>query len=329
MRPFALMFASGTLFAGAPAAAEVCVRIDTQSDTLKPDDQRAAQKVVESAFRREGVEVVPSPCDEQYTVYNLKLGKSVQAFVVGPAGERSGRVNTIEELPDIYTQLVRSIVLGTPLSNDGSVTRDSVTSRQAAPRRVQADSFWYGRLGAATVTGGDFNWGPVFGGGYRYELDRFGIDASANLYVGTETDVETDEIDVGVSGSLLKLMGLYFFDPRGSSSGYVGLGVSYGGSAITGEFVGDVDNDGEEDRVSETYAGAGLQGEVSVGFEVLRASTIRAFLALDATLPFYESNADFGFDVEDSRYTPTFGISLAFGFGRSNTTNVNVTQTNY
>ncbi|MEM6531467.1 MAG: hypothetical protein AAF654_02530 [Myxococcota bacterium] len=295
----------------APAAAAVCVQVDSDSDTLAPSDAKAVQRLVEAEFRKKGDDVVPSPCSEQYTVYNIKLGRSVQAYIAGPLGERDGRVNTVEDLARLYAQMVQSLHTGAPMSNDGAVARDTVTNEQAAPRRVAADSLWYLRLGAGTVAGGDVNWGPVFGFGYRYELDRFGIDASANLYVGTENDAENDDIDLGVSGSLIKLMGLYFFDPTANSSPYLGLGISYGGSAVTSD--------------NQEFTGGGLQGEISVGYELLRASTIRMFVAADATLPFYNSTSDFFGDGE-SQYTPAFALSLGFAFGgESNTQNVNIT----
>ncbi|MEL6545154.1 MAG: hypothetical protein AAFQ82_11050 [Myxococcota bacterium] len=323
MRALLCFISSAVVFTSASAHAEVCVSLDGSSDTLEPSDQKAVIKVVESAFRQEGETVVNTPCSEQYTIYNLKLGKSVQAVMSGPRGERSGRVSTIEDLPRIYSQMVRSVLNGTPMSNDGSVSRDNVTADQAAPRRVEADSMWYLRLGAGSVTGGDFNWGPSFGFGYRYELDHWGIDASANLYIGTERDVENDELDLGLSGSLIKLMGLYFFDATGNASPYVGAGISYGGAAVIDEI-----SDGSGGSTTDTFAGGGLQGELSVGYELLRASTIRMFVAFDATLPFYQSSADIGFgDDDETRYTPTFGLSLGFGFGRSNTKNINVTQT--
>ncbi len=315
------------LLSSTPAAAEVCVTLDEASDTLQPGDQKAVVKVVESAFRQEGETVVPPPCGELYTIYNLKLGKSVQAVMNGPRGERSGRVNTIEDLPRIYSQMVRSLIAGTPMTNDGSIARDNVTMDQAAPRRAAADSMWYLRLGAGSILGGEFDWGPSIGFGYRYELDHFGIDASANIYIGTDRDVENDETDVGISGSLLKLMGLYFFDARGNSSPYVGLGISYGGAAIVDQ-IGNPEDPNE--TVTDTFAGGGLQGEVTLGYELLRASTIRMFIAFDATLPFYRSTRDIVFaDTSETRYTPTLGLSLGFGFGSSNAQNINVTQTNY
>ncbi|MEO1482338.1 MAG: outer membrane beta-barrel protein [Myxococcota bacterium] len=312
MKPIACSLFVVVLAVSAPAAAAVCVEVDRASDTLEPSDANAVLRLVEAEFRKQGEEVVPAPCNAQYTVYNIKLGRSVQAFISGPRGERDGRVNRVEDLSRIYAQMVRSLLTGVPMSNDGAVARDTVTADQAAPRRVAADSLWYLRLGAGSVAGGDFNLGPVFGGGYRYELDRFGIDVSANLYFGTENDTENDSIDLGISGSLLKLMALYFIDPTASSSPYVGLGISYGGVAVTAE-----DNE---------FTGAGLQGEVSVGYELLRASTIRMFVAADATLPFYNSTPDLFGGRGDPRYTPAFALSLGFAFGGdSNTQNVNIT----
>jgi hypothetical protein len=69
------------------------------------------------------------------------------------------------------------------------------------------------------------------------------------------------------------------------------------------------------------YSGSGLQGEVSVGYELLRASTIRIFAQGDATLPFYKVHSTIvtssGASNTDSSYAPSFVVSLGIGWGRS------------
>lgn len=303
-----LVLAGVLLGASSPARAQICVELDRDADSLDPQDARAVLRLVEGEFRKQGEEVVQPPCSESYSLYNIQLGKSVQASISGPLGHREGRVRTIEDLPRIYSQMIGSLLTGTPMTNDGANDRYSVTTEQAAPLRVAADVFWYGRIGGGSVLGGDSNFGPTFGVGYRYELDRFGIDASANGYLGLEEDKLAESFDAGGALSA-KLMGLYFFSGRANSSAYIGAGLGYGISGVT-----------DSER---SFGGFGLQGEVSAGFEILRASTIRMFIQADASLPFYLSAEDIEVDSDD-RYTPTLGLSLGFAFGESNTSNVNV-----
>lgn len=75
-----------------------------------------------------------------------------------------------------------------------------------------------------------------------------------------------------------------------------------------------------------TYSGSGMQGELSLGFELLRASTIRLFVQADATFPFYRATPDnfITTPTGGSRYTPTFVIAFGGGFGRNRLVRVNV-----
>jgi hypothetical protein len=70
-----------------------------------------------------------------------------------------------------------------------------------------------------------------------------------------------------------------------------------------------------------TLGGSGLQGEGSVGFEFLRASTIRMFAQADATFPFYRISgttiSSTGVSVTDRSWAPTFTLSMGVGWGRS------------
>src|SRR6185295_14542034 len=105
-----------------------------------------------------------SGCDQSYVVFHVKLGNSVSITLTGPQGYRQATAHGIEDLPNWYDQMVRSLLSGQPLSTTGTgVTRDNVAMTQMAPNRVEADSLWYIRLGYGMTFGGDLRKGPALG----------------------------------------------------------------------------------------------------------------------------------------------------------------------
>src|SRR5262249_34021508 len=130
------------------AAADVCVEIDTQRDNLSPADRAAAQTMIAQAFEDVGQKVVPTGCSATYRAYNVQLGASVTAVLSGPNGTRTMKVRAIEEIPEAYSQMVRSLLSGKPLTTDSdALTRNNVTSEQAVQTRAEADKIWFIRLG--------------------------------------------------------------------------------------------------------------------------------------------------------------------------------------
>lgn len=318
--------AASTLFA-TRAAAQACVEVDTDRDTLSDQDRNASRSLLLQALEQNGERVARgrnggAKCSVTYTVSTVRLGSSVSTTVTGPQGTRTMSLRAIEDLPNAYDQIVRSLHSGREISEtSGAMTRDNVTANQAAPRRAEADSLWYARIGGGLVLGGSGNTGPAFGCGYRYELDSVGIDISFFNLTYSSQESAPDAYgyttsEPSFSGSWARLVGYYFMTPKESASLYFGGGLSWGGSSVM---------DGDY-----RYGGSGIQGELSAGFEVLRASTLRLFVQIDATLPFYSSDvdSDFYFGTEalptDSRYTPTVMVSIGGGFTRSNTLRVNL-----
>jgi hypothetical protein len=182
-----------------------------------------------------------------------------------------------------------------------STTRTNVTAAQARPKRVRADSMWNINIGSGYLLGADLDSVPVlFGFGYRYELDQFGIEVGARFLVATGN---SDDKDGGATYGI-RLMGLYHFDPVASASPYLGLGLGFGGTA------GEIDN--------EAYTGGGLETHASVGYSFLRESTIRMYVQFDATLPIYQLEETTLIEDNglDPRYVPYFGLSLGLGWGR-------------
>lgn len=295
------------LLASGTASAAVCVQVDEARDNLAAAERAAIKTMVEDSLRRQNEQVSDTNCDTTYTIYSLRLGNSVTAHMSGPHGSKSQKSASIEELPETYDQLTRSLLSGeTGETATAGLNRHNVTKEQTAKRRITSDNLLFLRLGYGAVVGGDFASGPAFGLGYRYELDQLGIEISGLNFVGAS---DTNGDINGLTGSLIRLGGLYYFDPIANHSWYLNLGLSWGGAAVNSDFNGE----------KHIYSGTGIQGEVGGGYEFLRASTIRMFVEANAVLPFYTSKLEsFSGNMEDSIYTPTFTISLGVGFGSSN-----------
>lgn len=294
----------------APAHAQspgvgVCVVIDASRDTLGDGERSAARSLLLQAFESEkvAVDASGSSCAETYMVSNIKLGNTINVTITGPRGQRTGRATSLDDLPNIYSQMVKSLITGAPMETGGGATdRTNVTKDQTAPRRVAADNLKYVSLGYGAVIAGKLARGPAFGFGYRHELDRIAIDISVGLIFANDGD------DFGVTGYYPRLAGIWYQQPLADSSPYYGAGVSFGATGVA---------DGEGD----SYAGSGVQGHITAGYEAFRSSTIRAFGQLDVTLPFYTSKHDFG-TSEGSRYTPSVSLSIGLGWGKGNTIRV-------
>jgi len=306
-------------FAARTAAAAVCVQLDQQHDTLSEPDRNAAVTMLTQTLRQEGLEVADQNCMGVYVVYHVKFGNNVNVFMQGPQGYRQASARPLEEVPALYSQMVRSLIANQPMSTvNGTVDRTNVTSNQQAPNRVEADSLWYARLGYAGIANPGTNTGPAIGLGYRYELDSLAIDLSfINLMFSSSNNNSTtgSSGSAGITGSWIKLMALYYNNPTANGSSYLGGGVSWGGTAVTSDNAG----------ILTTYSGSGLQAELSAGYEFLRASSIRMFAQFDATLPLYRVSstelATYPYyattGATQYAYSPSFGLSVGLGWGRS------------
>jgi hypothetical protein len=272
---------------------DVCITVDEARDMMPPRDRAAALRFLARSFELEGRHVVPTECSMPYRVSHIRLGNRVVVTLTGTEGNREATALGLDDLPALYSQMVRSLVTGRPMTAFNVVDRTNVTASQAAPLRARADSFVYLRLGHGSNLGGGRG-GPAGGFGFRTELDSFGIDVS---FLNTQSNSGGPS-----TSSLLKLEGLYFRNPEANSSAYAGGGLSYAGSS---------------------FGGRGLQGELTVGYELARATSLRVFVQADATLPFYKTTferyASFtGFTVgTERRYAPLITLSVGLGWQRN------------
>ena len=298
------------------ARADVCVVLDESRDTLAPEDRKGATVSFGQALAKAGVQVTNANCTTTYTFYNVKLGDAITVYAVGPGGTAQARASKLDELPLVYEQLTHSMVTGQPMGSMENVDRTNATADQMAPRRVSADGLKYVRLGYGAVTGKSTDLGTAFGLGYRYELDQLAIDVSLN-FVWASADA-TDSMGNrtsrgGVNGELIGIGALAYANPLANSTLYYGGRVGYGV------------NDYYDSSTESNFSGSGLQLTGVLGYETLRASTIRLFVELDATAPLYTSSSDFsatGMDTGVKRWSPVIALSVGAGLGHSNTVNV-------
>ena len=313
MRQLGLAFL--VLFSFARAArADVCVVLDESRDTLQPDDRRAAAISFGQALAKAGVQVTNTNCTTTYTFYNVKLGDTITVYAIGPTGTRQGRASKLDELPLVYEQLTKSLVTNTQMGDIGNVDRTNATEDQMAPRRVSADGLKYFRIGYGAVTGRDTTAGTAFGFGYRYELDQLAIDVSfLNLVWASDTVRDASGNTTtkgGLNGEWIRIGAVHYQDPLANNSLYFGGGLGYGTNSVYDESNG------------ADYGGSGLELSGVVGYEMLRASTIRLFVQLDATAPLYTSSYNFGLtggNMTTNRWVPVIALSVGAGLGRSNT----------
>jgi hypothetical protein len=317
MTRLALAFGFIGMIAGSASAQEVvassaCVALDETRDTLPPEDRRAAMISFQQALVKNHVNVVEGGCTVTYTIYNVKLGNAITVYVVGPSGTQQLRASKIDELPQVYEQLAHAIVTGQPLGSDQNADRTNVTDAQTAPKRIASDNLKFVTIGYGLETGPGTAGGPAIGYGWRFELDRLAVEISGDIAIVSSTD-SMGNSHGGVSGNLIKLAGYYYQNPISNASLYYGLGLGYGVAFLC---------DNNVNTGGNCYAGGGLEASPTVGYEMLRSSTIRFLVQLTAGLPLYTANALLTDGTTDKRWIPTFALSVGIGFGRSNTIRV-------
>ena len=200
----------------------------------------------------------------------------------------------------------------------GVVDRTNVSNEQAAPQnRRHADSVWYARLGYGMYFADQSYAGPAVGFlGFRREGARYGVDMSfLNVQYKSSSDRTYSyggpQGSSGTTGTWLKLEVLRYFSSAADRSPYIGAGLSLSSTNLNHE--------------STSWEGDGLQGELTGGFEMGRASSVHIFIQADAGLPFFNlrtttytyTSPSSPYQVEVShRYVPTLTVSLGIGWQR-------------
>src|SRR5215471_1166907 len=206
------------------AGAQVCVAVDAARDMLPPDDRKAAVLLLTTQFQMAGERVVTDNCIATYVVSHVRLGNTITVTLSGPAGHREGTALGLDDLPALYSQMVRAILTGRAVGSMGVVDRTNVTAAQdLPPRRIASDSFWYARLGYGALFSEDTHSLPGMGIGYRAEFDSFGVDVSFLNFAWGSSGVGSfagSDYSSASAGSWLKLEAMHFANKQANSTPY-------------------------------------------------------------------------------------------------------------
>ncbi|HYN06218.1 MAG TPA: hypothetical protein VES67_02405 [Vicinamibacterales bacterium] len=303
------------------ASAQTCIRIES-ADMLAPNERTAALLLVQKQFELAGHRVAETGCQTTYTLSHIRLGSTIIVTIAGATGSREGKALGLDDLPAVYSQLVRSLTTGQPMGTLAVLDRTNVSAAQdLPPRRVQSDGYWHARVGYASLFGPTTHPAASFGFGYRAAFDRLGLDMS---FLNFQLDNSGSYYAASSSViSLIKLEGLYFTSPTANRSAYFGGGVSYGRTEIRNANGADF---------PATGRGAGLQGELTAGYEIGRVTAARLFVQADVTLPFYDVAFEtFSYPGSSSggpyvpptitteqKYAPSLTFSIGLGWQRRN-----------
>jgi hypothetical protein len=308
-----------TAGAARAASAQTCIAIDEQHDMLGRDERIAARLLLGKQFELAGHRVVERDCSETYTLSHIRLGTTITVTLSGPTGKREATALGLDDLPAVYSQMVRSLTTGQPMGL-AVLDRTNVSASQEQPqRRVHTEGYWYARLGYGSLFGDSTHNGAAFGFGYRAEFNRLGLDVS--FFNGQLNDDGGYYAPSSSAWSLIKLQGLYFTNPTGNRSAYFGGGLSYGRTELQTSTVGGFPTNGH---------GAGLQAGLTAGYEIARVTSARVFVQADVTLPFYDVHLEtYSYPqtpptgrylaptvTVERQYAPSVAISVGFGWQR-------------
>jgi hypothetical protein len=123
--------------------------------------------------------------------------------------------------------------------------------------------------------------------GYRRKLRAWGLDAFGRLNIGTEnTGVRNNDLGGHVDYSKSGLLGLHFLhytDAPGINSFYFGGGAAF--EIAQFDVIRPINNRGVNSR--DSLVGGGLNIDLLVGYEFLRASSVHFFGQLELDAPAY------------------------------------------
>jgi len=284
----------------------------------------------------DGFVAVQDGCAERITVelYPLREGWTVFARYSGHGREE--RVDRLleSELSAFAERAVLALLEDRPISTtikrDNVLRADSLKSKQT----VKGSSHFalnlttrprFGEFNTSVDRGGYHNekqirpmWPIGFSAGYLGKYENWGLEAMATLNIGTSkasaeddhNSTEGGHIDYGGDAGLA-LHFLYYFDPRGLTSFYLGAGSTFEliwFSAVKPEA------SRRSDDPRTTIIGGGLNVDLLIGYEFMRASTAQFRLQAGIHLPAFVIENEDKYGNEIDTWFPAVSVGLGVMF---------------
>ena len=256
-----------------------------------------------------GFAAVDDRCEQRLVVelYQLESGWTVFARYSGTEREEKVDHAELDEFSQLAQRIAFSLLRNRPIVQ--TITRENVLRADSETNLRTIDGTGHLIFGMGTSTRvaslptaqGQTN--PVASeiriltpisiqAGYRRKLRAWGLDAFTRLNLGTEnTGVHNNELGGHVDYSWSGLLGLHFLhytDAAGINSFYVGGGAAF--EIAVFDVIRPVATAGLDAR--DSLVGGGLNIDLLVGYEFLRASSVHFFGQLELNAPAYILNTE-------------------------------------
>jgi len=280
--------------------AGVCIQINSENDTLMPNEQNAAKFMAEKEFQNEGA-VIDGTCTETYTLTHLLLGSSI--IVVMEKGDKrhSVVVEGKDELAKAYNQLARFFLKGITANYKNTTTENVVGTQAEVPTKISSELNFMMMLGYGIQPTPDIGGGINWTLGLRYDIRYMFLDFEFASGLWDAHGPEYLELN------LVGFKGAYYFSEKDPASWYIGAGIR------AGFYFLDVDDSSD---ITE-FSGSGI---ISIGHEWLRNTSKRLMIQFDAKFPFHTMKTEsYEYDgttreKETKRYYfPTISINIGVG----------------
>jgi hypothetical protein len=265
-----------------------------------------------------GFAAVSDRCEQQLTVelYQLESGWTVFGRYSGTEREEKVDHAELDEFAELAQRLVFALLRNKPISH--TITRENVLRADSEQnlRTINGTGHILVGMGTAMRFGELYTaQQPVNGAsqpaarqlryvtpvsiqlGYRRKLRAWGLDAFGRLNLGTEnTGVRNNDLGGHVDYTKSGLVGLHFLhytDAPGINSLYFGGGAAF--EIAQFEVIRPLLNRTNGDT-RDSLIGGGLNVDLLVGYEFLRASSVHFFGQLELNAPAYimKTESDYG-----------------------------------
>jgi len=287
---FVLVFFSFAIHAG------VCFEVNSENDTLMPNEQNAARYICEQEFVKEGA-IVDGKCDVTYVITHLILGNSIVVIIERGNEKQSVVVTNKEELQSAYNQLARAFLKGISVDRKNTTTENVISTQAKTSQKIKSELNFMIMLGygfqPTKEIGGGINWTL----GLRYDMRFMFLDfefASGLYNAHGPTYFEFNM--VGFKGG-------YYFAETSPSSFYIGAGIRAG-------FYFMEINNSEYHGEDIEFSGSGT---ISIGHEWLRNTSKRFMVQLDGKFPFHTLKIEDRKGNDARFYFPTISFNIGVG----------------
>ena len=276
-----------------------------------------------------GFVAVQSGCEQTISVELYPLVDGWTAFARYSGTGREERVDRLlpTELSQFAERAVTSLLYGKPISTTINRENVLVSDSKEYAQRIHGSSHFImavgtqvraGRFATAGADGKATDQLRVFSPvsafmGYRGRFESWGLEVGAIGGMGTSLTSDTanpagGHIDfAGDAG--LQLHFLRYFDPRGLTSFYYGAGATF--ELLFFQAIAAADS--RQNGPRSYLLGGGVDVDLLLGWEFMRASTAQFFLQAEAQAPAYVLSNE-NSDGQIHTYFPAVGLKLGVMF---------------